>query len=336
MTRQKPISLERRIERLWYGDSAFALLLLPLSWVFHLAVSLRRAAYRRGLFASANCGVPVIVVGNITVGGAGKTPLVGWIANRLVADGRKVGVLSRGYGGAESSQPRMVTADSRAADVGDEAVLLARQINASVCVSPDRVAGARHLIDAAGVNVIVCDDGLQHYRLERDFEVAVIDGSRGLGNGHLLPAGPLREPRSRLDHVDLVFCNGEAEAAGHSYILRPGGARGLGAVADCDLEAFRGQRVWAVAGIGNPQRFVAVLRDAGMEPALVDVPDHGVVELESLRREQSWPILMTEKDAVKYPGSSIDDVWYVPVEVVMSSADEAALMGRIRELYVKA
>jgi len=335
MTRQQPISLERRVERIWYGDSAIAFLLLPFSWLFHLIVTLRRVAYRCGLFASTNCGVPLIVVGNLTVGGAGKTPLVGWIANRLAADGRKVGILSRGYGGAESREPQLVDAGSRAADVGDEAVLLMRQTNATVCVCPDRVAGARRLIDAVGVNVIICDDGLQHYRLERDFEVAVIDASRRLGNGLLLPAGPLREPRSRLRQVDLVFYNGEAAESEHCYQLRPGRVRGLGTVADRDLEAFSGQRVWAVAGIGNPQRFVATLRKAGMEPELVDVPDHGVVELGALRREQPWPILMTEKDAVKYPGSDVADVWYVPVEVVMSSADEAALVGRIRELYVK-
>jgi len=205
-----------------------------------------------------------------------------------------------------------------------------------VCVCPDRVAGARLLIDTVGVDAIVCDDGLQHYRLERDLEVVVIDGGRGLGNGRLLPAGPLREPRSRLSEVDLVFYNGAATAAGHSYTLRPGQVHGLGQVADRDLESFRGQRVWAVAGIGNPQRFVTTLRDAGIDPQLVEVPDHGVVELGALRREQSWPILMTEKDAVKYLGSSIDDVWYVPVDVVMPSAAAAALMGRVRELYVKA
>jgi len=336
MSREKPISLSRRIERLWYGDSRVAILLLPFAWLFRLLVALRRAAYRSGLFASVNCGVPVVVVGNITVGGAGKTPLVGWLADRVAADGLRVGILSRGYGGVATGEPRFVTRDSEARDVGDEAVLLAQQTTARVCVCVDRVAGAQRLVTEADVDLVICDDGLQHYRLDRDVEIAVVDAARGLGNRYMLPAGPLREPPGRLEEVDFVFANGVSSAlAGHRFALRTGPVNRLGHTESCDLANFRGRRVWAVAGIGNPARFEATLRDAGVDPELVDVPDHGTVSLDALHRAQAWPILMTAKDAVKYRSKLVGDAWYLTVDVEMPAADESALLERLRNLYVE-
>jgi len=336
MSRQQQISFSRRVERLWYGDSSVATILLPFAWLFRLLVTLRRTAYRAGLFTSIDCGVPVVVVGNITVGGAGKTPLVGWLAARLAADNLRVGILSRGYGGVAAGEPRFVTRDSEARDVGDEAVLLAQQTSARVCVCADRVAGARRLVAEAGVDLIICDDGLQHYRLDRDVEIAVVDGVRGLGNRHMLPAGPLREPPGRLDEVDFVFINGASnEVAGCRFALRAGAVHRLGGAESRVLEDFRGRRVWAVAGIGNPARFVATLRDAGVEPELVDVPDHGTVLLDALHSEQPWPILMTAKDAVKYRSRPVGDSWYVTVGVEMPPADESALLERLRKLYVE-
>lgn len=335
MSRRHQVSVARRIERLWYGDSSIAVLLVPFAWVFRWLVALRRHAYRLGWLASIRCGVPIVVVGNITVGGAGKTPLVGWLAKRLAADGRRVGILSRGYGGVATGEPRFVTRDSEAREMGDEAVLLARTSPARVCVCADRVAGAQRLIAEANVDVIVCDDGLQHYRLERDVEVAVVDGVRGLGNGRMLPAGPLRERPERLAEVDFVFVNGDSPTIpGRRFELRPGAAVELGSARSRELCEFGGQRVWAVAGIGNPGRFVATLRHSGIVPELVDVPDHGIVSLEALRQEQPWPILMTAKDAVKYRSDPVGDAWCVPVEVTMSADDEAALMERMRKLYV--
>lgn len=330
---RKPASFARRIERLWYGSSPVAWLLLPFSWLFWLLVGIRRLLYRSGLLAGTSVGVPVAVVGNITVGGAGKTPLVAWLANRLAADGRRVGILSRGYGGTGGKTPTFVTMNSTASDVGDEPVLLAQLTGARMCVCADRVAGARHLVDAAEVDFIVCDDGLQHYRLARDVEIAVVDGARGLGNGFLLPAGPLRESSRRLVEVDFVFANGGGDGRWRRFDLRPSAARRLPDGEERELDEFRGQRVWSLAGIGNPDRFATMLRRHSIDPEPVDVPDHGVVSLAALRAEQPWPILMTAKDAVKYPANPIGDTWYVPVNLEMSAGDERELMKKICELY---
>lgn len=342
MSRLSRSGLERRVERLWYRESALALLLLPFAWLFGLVVSLRRAAYRGGLLRRERVGVPVVVVGNITAGGTGKTPLVAWLVGLLAGDGRRVGIVSRGYGGSGGQRPTFVTGTSDANAVGDEPVLLARQTSAPVCVCRDRVAAARRLIEEANVDVVVCDDGLQHYRLDRDMEIAVVDGVRGLGNGRLLPAGPLREPTVRLDEVDFVVANGGPAIAGVAlpvrpfdlrFELRPRPARRLGDGEERGLDAFAGRRVWALAGIGNPARFAAMLSDAGIEPEPVEVPDHGSVSLRALREERDWPILMTAKDAVKYPSNIALDAWCVPVDVAMQPGDEAILMERLRQLY---
>lgn len=328
-------SIARRVEALWYGNSPVTLLLLPFAWLFGLVGGLRRFAYRAGWLQQHRCGVPVVIVGNITVGGTGKTPLVGWIADRLAADGRRVGILSRGYGGSAAHEPRFVTRDSDPRDVGDEALLLVTQTSAVVCVCADRFAGAQRLVAEGGVDIIVCDDGLQHYRLGRDAEIAVIDGARGFGNGRLLPAGPLREPRERLADVDIVFVNGATEAIDACrFDLRPTRVVSLDRSRQAGLDAFAGQRVWCVAGIGNPARFAATLSGAGIDPEFVDVPDHGAVSLEALRAAEPWPILMTEKDAVKYPASAVADAWFVAVDVEISPPDEAALMKILRKLYV--
>lgn len=329
-------SFARRVEAVWYADKPIALL-IPLAWLFRLAVWLRRRAYDLGLFRRYSCGVPVVVVGNITVGGTGKTPLVGWIADRMHRAGRRVGVLSRGYGGTAGDRPTLVSRDSDVMESGDEALLLAHQTDATVCICADRVAGARMLVEEAGIELIVCDDGLQHYRLERDLEIVVIDGSRGLGNGQLLPAGPLREPASRLGDADFIFSNGQSliEIDARPFTLRPNRLRRLQGDGERDLSDFNGQKVWAVAGIGNPERFLGMLRDHGILPEQVDVPDHGSISLDALRARETWPILMTAKDAVKYQDSALEDVWYVPVALVMSPADERALTDRLQEMYVK-
>jgi tetraacyldisaccharide 4'-kinase len=329
-------SFARRVEGVWYADQPIALL-VPLAWLFRLVVWLRRRAYDLGLLRRHRCGVPVVVVGNINVGGAGKTPLVGWIANRLQSVGCRVGILSRGYGGTAGDTPTLVSRDSDVAESGDEALLLAHQTDAIVCVCADRVAGARMLVEQAGVELIVCDDGLQHYRLERDLEIVVVDGSRGLGNGQLLPAGPLREPAARLGEVDFIFTNGQSslDIEARTFTLRPNRVRSVTGDDERDLSDFDGQRVWAVAGIGNPERFLRMLRDHGILPQQVDVPDHGSVALDALRARETWPILMTAKDAVKYRTRAVADAWYVPVDLVMRPVDERALTDRLQEIYVE-
>jgi tetraacyldisaccharide 4'-kinase len=330
-------SLERSLQRIWYGPSKwFDGVLLPLAWIFFGLVSVRRMAYRRGLLKSERVVAPVLVIGNVTVGGTGKTPLVGWLASRLSALGYRPGIVSRGYGGAVTRQPRMVTADSSYRDVGDEALVLGQRTGLPVCVGRDRVAAARMLIER-GVNVILSDDGLQHYRLQRDMEIAVVDGARGLGNGRLLPAGPLREPANRLAQVDFIVVNGASAMEGAFRMdLMPVAAIRLGGDEERPLTAFAGTRVWAVAGIGNPDRFSALLQCAGIEPMVVAVPDHGVTSLEALRLECSQPILMTEKDAVKYKDTAIIDVWYIPVDVSLSEADEQRIMNRVNTMTSEA
>jgi tetraacyldisaccharide 4'-kinase len=323
-------ALARRVERLWYGDSPLVLPLLPLSWLFAGLVSLRRSLYAGGTLRATRVGVPVIVVGNLTVGGTGKTPLVAWLVNRLASAGFRPGIVSRGYGGGARREPLRLGPASRVEEVGDEPLLLARATGAPVAVCADRPSAARLLV-ADGVDVIVADDGLQHYALARDLEIVVLDGERRLGNGRMLPAGPLREPPGRLREAALVLVNG-GRAAGTdelSFELRATGAVALGGGARLGLGAFAGRKVWAVAGIGNPERFLAELRRHGIEPLAVEVPDHGRTDLALLRARADWPILMTEKDAVKYLPGADEDVWYLPAEVVMSAEVERVVLTRV-------
>lgn len=320
----------RLVERLWYGHSPVALLLVPFSWLFRLVVSLRRRLYLGGWLRSHRVAAPVIVVGNITVGGTGKTPVVEWLVTRLRAEGYHPGIVSRGYGGARQHAPVRVTSGSSVAQVGDEPLLLWRRTGAAICVCLDRVAAAQLLV-ADGADVIVADDGLQHYALARDLEIIVVDGARRLGNGRMLPAGPLREPASRMA-AGLVLVNGGTPHAGElPFGLRAGDAHSLDGSERRPLAAFRGGKVWAVAGIGNPERFAAGLQLHGIEAVSVSVPDHGRTDLRERRREAPRPILMTEKDAVKYPRDDVPDAWYVPVEVDMQPEIEAAVMSRVRE-----
>jgi tetraacyldisaccharide 4'-kinase len=322
----------RGIERLWYDGSRLLWPLWPMSWLFGLAVRIRRAAYRRGWLEVRRLPVPVVVVGNITVGGTGKTPVVEWLVRQLQAGGCRPGIVSRGYGARRRTEPVMVTARSAAEDVGDEPLLLARRTGAPVCVGADRVRAAQRLV-AAGANVIVADDGLQHYRLARDLEIIVVDGRRGLGNGRMLPAGPLREPRARLNEAGFVLVNdGVAGDAGAGFSLSGDAAVNLASGETQALSNFAGRQVLAVAGIGNPQRFYAHLRAAGIEAVPVPVADHGCVDLGALARSDARAVLMTEKDAVKYRRGDHPSAWYVPVQVRMPADVATRIMVRVRSL----
>ena len=212
----------KRLDHYWYTRSPWLLLLTPLSLLFRVVVGARRLAYRVGIKRSTRVSLPVIVVGNITVGGTGKTPLVVWLAGYLREKGHAPGIVSRGYGGTASHWPQQVRADSDPAVVGDEAVLLAATTGCPMAVAPDRVAAAQALVDQGGCDVIISDDGLQHYALQRDIEIAVIDGVRRFGSGFLLPAGPLREPLKRLQQVDLVVVNGLGDGDEHRMTLQQG------------------------------------------------------------------------------------------------------------------
>jgi len=303
-----------RLVSLWYGSHPLSIVLLPLSGLFRLVVAARRYAYKAGVLRSHKLPVPLIVVGNITVGGTGKTPLVIWLVESLRASGYRPGVVSRGYGGNAASWPQPVTAASDPAMVGDEPVLIARRTACPVAVAPRRVAAAHALITDYGCDVIVCDDGLQHYALQRDVEIAVIDAERRLGNGHCLPAGPLRESAARLRSVDITVVNGEALPGECRMQLDGTVAQSL---ADSqikrDLGEWRGASVHGVAGIGNPGRFFAHLRGQGLKVVEHPFPDHHSFQADDLHFGDDLAVIMTEKDAVKCRGFAGSQHWYVPV-----------------------
>ena len=231
----------------------------------------------------------------------------------------------------------MVDATSSALEVGDEPLMLARRAGIPVCVCNDRVAAAERMLRDTDVDIILSDDGLQHYRMQRDLEVVVVDGERGMGNGFMLPAGPLREPIGRLRGADFVFINGGSQTIdGCAFELVPTGMVGLADLRAERLEQFAGRRVWALAGIGNPDRFYSTLAAFGIRAMPCDVPDHGRVNLADLRSQQPWPILMTEKDAVKYVDEPMDETWFVPVDVQIPSAIEARFMQRVRQVMNQA
>lgn len=302
------------MQRLWYGRrlNPAALALLPAAWLFRVAVSLRRHAFRRGWLSSHAVPVPVVVIGNITVGGAGKTPLTLWVIERLRHAGLRPGVVSRGYG-RSAKAPQAVSAGSSAAEVGDEPVLLAQRSGCPMVVGADRVAAIGQLLEVADVDVVICDDGLQHYRLRRDVEIVVVDGRRGLGNGRLLPAGPLREPSSRLREADVVIYNGGGHA-GQRMRLLPDAAQSLADPSRTrPLSAFSGTECHAVAGIGDPQRFFDMLTGFGLRIIPHAFADHHPYQGSDIDFGDDRPVLMTEKDAVKCRAFAGQNHWFIPV-----------------------
>ena len=332
--------MHRRLLELWYGKSPRVSVLQPLAWLYGAAVAVRRQAYERGWMKSHAVGRPVIVVGNLTVGGTGKTPLTIWLATQLRQRGYAVGLVSRGYG-REQGGVRMVTSDSSWQEVGDEPLLLHRRSGCMTLVANDRVAGARALVER-GAKVILADDGLQHLRMRRDCEIVVVDGARGLGNGRVLPAGPLRERGSRVQAADALVVNGGADgdlvqglpprlaASALRMRLVAAQARQVAAAGpEQPLEAFRGRPVHAVAGIGNPQRFFADLRARGLELIEHPFPDHHALSAADLDFGDGLAVLMTEKDAVKCRQNAGSRHWYVPVEADFGEADSLRLLGLV-------
>ena len=363
------MSAQDRLNRIWYDGAVGAAVLAPLSWVYGRILAGRRGAWRSGRRAAVRLPCPVIVVGNLCVGGTGKTPVVAWLAWQLGALGRSVGIASRGYG-SSGHAARVVEEAGNWRDFGDEPVLLRRRTGVPVVVDPDRVTAARRLIEL-GADVIVCDDGLQHLRLARDFELVVIDGARGFGNGRLLPAGPLREPAARLRTADAVVINGEPRAglldelAGLgappplSMRMVPGaiepvrgvgahqtmaediaalrGAGGAGAALwGRRLEDLRGLKVHAVAGIGHPARFFDLLRACGLEVIAHAFADHHAFSARDLDLPGDAPILMTEKDAVRCAPWANDRMGAVPVTAQFSPADAETLLLAVNACCVRA
>jgi tetraacyldisaccharide 4'-kinase len=311
--------------------------LYPVSLLFRGIVAVRRAAYRSGVIGSTRVSVPVIIVGNISVGGAGKTPLALWLAEFLSRHGRRPGIISRGYGGTIKG-PHAVAPHDDPARVGDEPVILARRSGCPVWIGRDRVAAARGLLEAnPACDTLLSDDGLQHYRLQRDVELIVIDGERGLGNGWMLPAGPLREPPSRLHEADAVVVNGEQHAADvhpHAFPMRVEGTE-FHNVRDprrvVGPEHFRGRAVQAVAGIGHPPRFFAHLRSLGIEFEAHAFRDHHAFSPRDIAFAGADAILMTEKDAVKCAAFASDECWALRVDAVPDAALGPFVLGRLRQ-----
>ncbi len=310
----------RRLDHLWYSKNPIAFLLLPLGLLFGAVTALRRVAYRAGLKRTRRFEVPVLVIGNITVGGTGKTPLVIWLADYLRQRGFRPGIVARGYGGGARHWPQQVRPDSDTATVGDEAVMLAARTGCPMCVGPDRPAAVAALLAHTDVNVVLSDDGMQHYALARDIEIAVIDGERRLGNGFLLPAGPLREPASRLARVDMVVVNGQGGNGEFSMKLHQPGVVSLDGQTRGRLEDFSERKVHAIAGIGNPERFFCLLERHGLNIVRHPFPDHHVFTEKDLLFDEELPILMTEKDAVKCRRLPCRDCWVVPVDAQPDAA----------------
>jgi tetraacyldisaccharide 4'-kinase len=304
--------------KFWARRGAIAWLLWPVSLLFGLFVFLRRTLYLLRLLQSEHPGIPVIVVGNLTVGGTGKTPLVIWIAEFLAKNGWTPGVISRGYGGTATA-PRAATIAADPREVGDEPIIIARRGACPVWVGPDRVQAAAALRRAEPkVDVLISDDGLQHYRLRRDIEIAM---AGGFGNGFLLPAGPMREPHSRLKTVDQAIENMRLEG---DTVHRMSDARERQ-----PLKAFSGKKVHAVAGIGDPGRFFAHLASAGLQVVPHPFPDHHPFTPQDLEFGDEAPVLMTEKDAVKLRAAPRANWWVLPVTAKLDPAFGAWLLGKL-------
>lgn len=324
--------LFRLLDETWYGRRARGRgrLLAPLSLPYAAAVRIRRALFRRGLRAACRVGVPVIVVGNIAVGGTGKTPLVVWLVHRLREHGYRPGVICSGYGGTARDWPRAVEEGSDPAAVGDEAVLVAKRCGCPVAAGRDRVAAVRSLLGRTDCDIVVSDDGLQHYRLARDVEIAVLDGERRHGNGRCLPAGPLREPVSRLESVDFVVAKGRAEEGEYRMELT---GRTLRLAADdsvtLDPAKLASSPVHAVAGIGNPDSFFGHLRTLGLRIMPRAFPDHYPFSAGDIEFADERPVVMTEKDAIKCRSFASGHHWYLPVDAKIEPAFESALIGRL-------
>lgn len=308
-----------RLQHHWYVITPLHLLLYPVSLIFRALVSLRRFLYRSGVFASPKFHVPIVIIGNISVGGTGKTPLTLWLAQQLIEDGWHPAIISRGYrrSNTTSDSPRSVEVDDLPDEVGDEPLLMAQRKLCPVWIGRDRPAVASALLLAhPECDIILSDDGLQHYRLHRDAEIAVIDGARRFGNGMLLPAGPLREPVSRLNDVDAIVVNGGTTQVGE-FSMSLQGTRFhnlLNPEIVVSANDLKTQRLQAIAGIGHPQRFFDHLQQLGLQCTTQAFSDHHDFTAADLDFIDAEAILMTEKDAVKCAAFATEKHWVLRVD----------------------
>jgi len=313
------------IIRSWYQGAFWLYLLLPLNLLYGLITFLRKFLYQRKILKSYRAKVPVVVVGNITVGGTGKSPLVAYLVESLTEMGFKPGVVSRGYGASISKDDvREVLASSTVSEVGDEPLMLKRRVGCPLFVSPVRSLAVQAL-EAQGCDIVITDDGLQHFALERDIEICVFDGERKWGNGHLLPMGPMREPLSRIESTDFIVMNGaewsapiQPKRASFRMDLEATDLQALNSEKAVPLGDFNGMKVDAIAGIGNPERFFSTLVAHGLLVESHAFSDHHAYSISDVSFSNGRPLVMTEKDAVKCMGFNLKDAWYLPVSAQLS------------------
>jgi len=313
----------------WYQPRPLRWLLSPLSALFRLITALRKQCYRFGLFKQHRLPVPVVIVGNITVGGTGKTPFVIWLAQQLQLQGFKPGIVSRGYGGNSDTYPLEVHKDSDPTIVGDEPVIIARQTACPMAVSPKRIEAARYLLEQQGCDLIISDDGLQHYALARDVEVVIVDAKREFGNQFCLPAGPLREPLSRLKTVDFIVYNGNSNQAFNMVLSAQHAVNLSNSSIRKDLADFKDQLVHGIAGIGNPERFFDLLNTFDINVIPHAFNDHHPFQVVDVDFKDDKSILMTEKDAVKCQHFADDNMWYVPITATVSGSLEQLINKKL-------
>jgi len=312
------------VTKSWYQGALWLYLFFPFMCLYFLVIFVRRYLYQAKIFSSYRSELPVIIVGNITVGGTGKSPLVAYLVNELVKQGYNPGIVSRGYGSSiQQNEVREVLTTSLAAEVGDEPLMLKRQLNCAVYVSPNRSLAVKALADSQ-CDIVIADDGLQHYALQRDIEICVVDGERAWGNAHLLPMGPLRESLSRLSSTDFVIINGESEGLSDlgvpSYVMNlvPDNLIKLEDNTSSLVSSFKADKVHAVAAIGNPERFFEALESQGVEIIRHVFDDHHSYKQSDFDFDEPLSIIMTEKDAVKCRQLRVDGMWYLPVTAEIS------------------
>ena len=329
------MKFSERLQHAWYHGHPALSLLWPLEQLYRRVVKRKRARFLSGDSAAYRAPVPVIVVGNITVGGTGKTPLILWLIEYCRAQGLHVGVVSRGYGAKPAHVPWTVSARDSAAQAGDEPLLIVQRSGVPLVIAPDRAQAVQQLLAKYPVDIILSDDGLQHYGLARDLELVLIDAARGLGNQRCLPAGPLREPVERLHSVDAVLCNGAEQDSDNGFAMQ------LQATELVHVRSGRReplsyfppqQRMHAVAGIGNPQRFFKTLEGLDWQPVAHAFADHAEFSAQDLHFADDLPVLMTEKDAVKCRAFAADNCWYLQVAAKPSAAFTSWFAEQLKRL----
>ncbi len=325
-------SLTQWLVGVWYVRKKPPPGLILLSWFYSCVIRARQTAYRRGLKKIHHLSVPVIVVGNITVGGTGKTPLTIWLAGILVKAGFKPGIISRGYGGTAKEWPQHVCVNSDSRIVGDEALVIARRTSCPMVVGPSRVAAAQALLKLHDCDVIVSDDGLQHYALGRDMEISVVDSERCFGNQFCLPAGPLREPMARLEKVDFTIYNGRSVSEGSTFKVVAKRAVNIRDPSQSkQLIDLVGKNIHVLAGIGNPQRFFDGLSEIGLTFDIREFPDHHDFKPSNIEYGDGALVLMTEKDAVKCETFVGKHHWYVPAEATVDKEFGEMILNKLAE-----